>query len=299
MHPAINQIVSRTFYFSKLTTAPSIVKARQHPMPACFVDVERGKEEFLDRSCFNSVEAQHVLALVSHCVKYIGFAPSRVNVLTFYNAQRDLLSKMAAKEHLEVDVLSVDSMQGREADVIILSCVRADVTGGLGFVADARRVNVALSRARESLIVVGSARSLEVERIWHSALKGLQRFGSARECQDALEAALPRGWAQPRQAASPQRDPKAERSSADREFEADESPSSSPAKALEQRDSGIPDDWDASDDDDADLGLNSPDAPKENWDDESSDDGSADGESAGTSAPVAGAMEGLVALHVD
>ena len=199
-----------------------------------------------------------------------------------------------------MDVLSVDSMQGREADVIILSCVRADVTGGLGFVADARRVNVALSRARESLIVVGSARCLEVERIWHSALKGLQRFNSAQECQDAFEASLPRGWAQPRQTAPPERDPRAERSSADREFEADEPSSPAKTAALEQRDSGILDDWDASDDDGADLG-----SPKDNWDDESSDGHSADGEAAegpgaaGTRAPVEGAMEGMVALHVE
>jgi len=158
MHPAINKIVSSTFYFNKLMTAPSTARARQHPLPACFVNVTGGHEEFQERSCFNKKEAEEVVSLALHCVEYLGFSQERINVLSFYNAQRDILERMLARAQLEdVAVLSVDSMQGREADVIILSCVRADVAGGLGFVADARRVNVALSRARESLVVCGSS----------------------------------------------------------------------------------------------------------------------------------------------
>jgi superfamily I DNA and/or RNA helicase len=59
--------------------------------------------------------------------------------------------------------------QGREADLVVLSTVRAVGGTGLGFVADARRANVALSRAREAMIVVGCAEALRVERIWHVA----------------------------------------------------------------------------------------------------------------------------------
>ena len=169
---------------------------------------------------------------------------------------------------IDVPVLSVDSMQGREADVILLSCVRADPTAGLGFVADPRRVNVALSRARESLLVVGSAQCLQVERIWHSALKGLQKFAGIPACIAALEAAVPRGWGAPRQATSPTR--RRERTSADREFEEELAPAPQVTAAkFEQRDSGIPDDWDASDDDDAAGPVEPPDA----WDEESSDEG--------------------------
>ena len=199
MHPAINKIVSSTFYFNKLMTAPSTARARQHPLPACFVNVAGGHEEFQERSCFNKKEAEEVVSLALHCVEYLGFSQERINVLSFYNAQRDILERMLARAQLEgVAVLSVDSMQGREADVIILSCVRADVAGGLGFVADARRVNVALSRARESLVVCGSSVCLEVERIWRSALKGMQKFASARACQDGFEANLAPNWAMPR-----------------------------------------------------------------------------------------------------
>ncbi|EOD15220.1 hypothetical protein EMIHUDRAFT_470572 [Emiliania huxleyi CCMP1516] len=263
MHPAINKIVSSTFYFNKLMTAPSTARARQHPLPACFVNVTGGHEEFQERSCFNKKEAEEVVSLALHCVEYLGFSQERINVLSFYNAQRDILERMLARAQLEdVAVLSVDSMQGREADVIILSCVRADVAGGLGFVADARRVNVALSRARESLVVCGSSVCLEVERIWRrSALKGMQKFASARACQDGFEANLPPNWAMPR-LLSPAPKPGgaplglepslAERSSgADGDFDEPEPEAEPGAERFEQRDSGVPDAWDASSDDDA------------------------------------------------
>ena len=98
-------------------------------MPACFVNVA-GQEEFRDLSCFNAEEAEQAASIAHHCVHYLGFAPARVNVLAFYNAQRDLLEKLLARDGIaEVPVVSVDSMQGREADVVIVSCCRS---GGIG-----------------------------------------------------------------------------------------------------------------------------------------------------------------------
>ena len=155
------------------------------------------------------------------------------------------------KEKLKaVSVVSVDAMQGREADLIILSCVRADVTGGLGFVADKQRVNVALSRARECLVVVGHDKCLEVERIWQSALRGLRKFNGAKDFTNGIEEMLPKNCFAPRSGPmGPERayDPKAERTSADREFEEDIKVAAAP-QTIEQREEDIPDDWDADSD---------------------------------------------------
>ena len=90
---------------------------------------------------------------------------------------RSDLRKPAAAAFVEVS--TIDAFQGREADIIILSCVRAPWHGGngsgsgsarsnVGFLQDVRRMNVALTRARRSLWVLGHVESLVSSRPWRS-----------------------------------------------------------------------------------------------------------------------------------
>ena len=77
----------------------------------------------------------------------------------FYNGQiRRLKSLFLKYNDGRLDIQSVDASQGSEADCVIISCVRNNTEGSIGFLADSRRVNVALSRAREVLVLVGSHR---------------------------------------------------------------------------------------------------------------------------------------------
>jgi regulator of nonsense transcripts 1 len=65
-----------------------------------------------------------------------------------------------------VEVASVDAFQGREKDYIILSCVRSNEHQGIGFLSDPRRLNVALTRARYGLAVLGNPNVLSREMVW-------------------------------------------------------------------------------------------------------------------------------------
>lgn len=65
-----------------------------------------------------------------------------------------------------VDFNTVDGFQGQEKDIIIFSCVRASSTGSVGVLADIRRMNVALTRAHQSLFILGHAETLRQEMIW-------------------------------------------------------------------------------------------------------------------------------------
>lgn len=90
---------------------------------------------------------------------------SDIGIVTPYSAQARLIKERCRVPPFDaVEVASVDGFQGREKQVIVFSCVRANSSGNLGFLADARRVNVMMTRAKRGLVIVGSPITLRAER---------------------------------------------------------------------------------------------------------------------------------------
>ena len=88
-----------------------------------------------------------------------------IGIITPYAAQVRLFKERCRIRPFDaVEVASVDGFQGREKQVIVFSCVRANASGSLGFLADARRVNVMMTRAKRGLVIVGSPLTLQAER---------------------------------------------------------------------------------------------------------------------------------------
>jgi len=81
-----------------------------------------------------------------------------MGLLTPYVAQVRLLKSLAKDRAVEIG--SVDGFQGREKEAIILSLVRSNDTGEVGFLDDIRRMNVAMTRARRLLVVIGDSATL-------------------------------------------------------------------------------------------------------------------------------------------
>lgn len=129
--------------------------------------------EFFDiSSSFEERDRQNQKTLINtqEAVFICGFIQSfreifhgfSIGVITPYDGQKRLLRRMISEqcsETFQIEVNTVDGFQGREKDIIIMSCVRSS-KNGIGFLDDDRRMNVAITRARRCLIIVANAASL-------------------------------------------------------------------------------------------------------------------------------------------
>lgn len=174
MHPEISQLPSQVFYSGRLLDGPDMVSKTQQPWhklrkfgPYQFFNVA-GQESNKGKSLVNRMECQVIASLYSQLTK--GF-PSinfdfRIGIVSMYRAQiqelrREFQTRFGPDILGKVDFNTVDGFQGQEKDIIILSCVRASMSStSIGFLADVRRMNVALTRARSSLFIIGHAPTL-------------------------------------------------------------------------------------------------------------------------------------------
>ncbi|KAL2610776.1 hypothetical protein R1flu_022468 [Riccia fluitans] len=194
MHPQIRDFPSRYFYQGRLVDSESV---RSRPdeayhkdlllQPYLFYDISHGRESHGGSVSYqNKLEAQVAVRLYLHLQEVVvaGGVPSvSVGMITPYKQQlRCLQTEFEAvvgvnAESKGVYINTVDAFQGQERDVIMMSCVRAS-THGVGFVADIRRMNVALTRARRALWVIGNAAALVQSEDWAALIADAK----AREC---------------------------------------------------------------------------------------------------------------------
>lgn len=164
MHPEISTFPSRHFYKGKICDGANV----QSPVyGGCaqlldgrryvFLQVDGIETKGLTESRCNHMEANVIVDLVKQLVDSRDeswCSTDRLRIITFYTAQVALLRKKLENSGLaNVLVATVDSSQGCEADLVIVSLVRSN---SAGFLTDDRRVNVALTRARHQLVCVGN-----------------------------------------------------------------------------------------------------------------------------------------------
>ena len=124
----------------------------------------QGRETMdIQMSKLNEKEAEMVVGFFGYLVLN-GTLPEEITVLTFYNGQRKLILRQL-REHRQLqgarfNIVTVDSYQGEENEVVLLSLVRSNVRGNIGFLEVENRVCVALSRARRGFYIFGDAPNL-------------------------------------------------------------------------------------------------------------------------------------------
>lgn len=175
MHPAIGQLISTVFYDGKLQHAVH-AHEREHglawiPQSVVWYSTTRlahHQESSRDDSYYNRIEAQGITQLLHRMERdYQARGEQReVAVITPYNAQIAELSDLILPQStswkaLSLEIATIDAFQGRDCDIVLYSTVRSNTDGRIGFLKDRRRLNVALSRARQLLMLVGDLWTLE------------------------------------------------------------------------------------------------------------------------------------------
>jgi senataxin len=185
MHPEISAFPSDTFYEGKLQDGPDMAKLRHRPWhqsellsPYRFFDVQ-GMQSSVPkgRSLVNLAELQVAMQLYERLVTDVkGYNFSgKVGIITPYKGQLREMKTQFVHRYGEdilkkVDFNTTDAFQGRESEVIIFSCVRAS-NRGIGFLADVRRMNVGLTRAKSSLWVLGNSQALIQGQFWNRLVR--------------------------------------------------------------------------------------------------------------------------------
>ncbi|WP_049890980.1 IGHMBP2 family helicase [Methanohalobium evestigatum] len=123
----------------------------------------------------NPEEAKIVKNIVDRILNK-GINPENIGIISPYDAQIDLLKNKIDFSGLEIK--TVDGFQGREKDAIILSLVRSNQNGDIGFLTDLRRLNVSLTRARKKLIIIGDGDTLGTDRTYNELMNYIAENGN-------------------------------------------------------------------------------------------------------------------------
>nr|POE69455.1 helicase sen1 [Quercus suber] len=224
MHPSISFFPNANFYDNQILDAPKVKRKsyeKQYlpgPMfgPYSFISVIYGREEKDDskRSWRNMVEVSIVMKILQNLYKaWVGTGSKQnfhIGVMSPYVAQvvaiqerlgpfskkrkERLGRKFDAPDEFTVNVKSVDGFQGGEEDLIIISTVRSNTHGSIGFTSNRQRTNVALTRARHCLWILGNERTLvNSKSVWKDLVldaKKRQCFFYADKDKDLAKAIL-------------------------------------------------------------------------------------------------------------
>lgn len=129
-------------------------------------------------SIMNYGEIEIVTRIINQCTTHIS-QDTTVGIISLYAAQSWLYNKRLQAPFLQIS--TVDAFQGNEKDLVILSTVRSNA---IGFTADPRRLNVAITRAKSQLIIVGNIQLLQMNSLWKQVIDYVRIHGQIIESKD-------------------------------------------------------------------------------------------------------------------
>jgi len=199
MHEIIMGFSNAEFYNGELTAHDSVAEHTLAGLPGVSsTDFTRTPMLFLDTSGagheeteegetssrLNVGEADLIVDFIKRLLA-AGVTPQQIAVISPYSGQVRRLREKLSEVAPEVEIDSVDGFQGREQEVVLVSLVRSNAEGNIGFLADVRRTNVAFTRARRKLIVVGDGACLAHHEFYKRMIDYAEAVGAYGSVWDA------------------------------------------------------------------------------------------------------------------
>ncbi len=178
MHPDIMTFSSERFYNGRLIAGPNVFTGTLEGLPAAlnFIDTAgTGFEEVKDGVMIaNPEEAALIGRHLADWAQQADLRPYSITIITPYRGQLHSLEKMLQQHRsagdfngLNITLSTIDSIQGQEADIVYVSLTRSNFGREIGFLNELRRLNVAVTRAKKALLVVGDSSTLSYTDYYH------------------------------------------------------------------------------------------------------------------------------------
>jgi len=198
MHASIMDFPSQQFYANSLQAHPSVAtrKLFMTDLSVQFVDTAGCgfEEKNKDNSIYNPEEASFTVRLLAQYLHQLstGNILPTVGLISPYRAQVSELKEQASASPLasydgSLSANTIDSFQGQERDVICISLCRSNTEGTIGFLADIRRMNVAMTRARKKLLIIGDSSTLTVHPFYRDFIKFCEDNGFYQSAWEYME----------------------------------------------------------------------------------------------------------------
>lgn len=174
MHPEILKWPNEYFYEGKLKSHEKATKCDTFPFkPYTVFSLEcQQNQTQMEHEIYNNEEIQFVLKLLCEIIKFCERHTTIAVITPYSRHKRECEKFLFAKNITQVSVLSIDSVQGQEYDVVVISLAR---TIGTGFLDNPQRLNVALTRARKCLIMCGNFADLREANVWSELLRDAEQ----------------------------------------------------------------------------------------------------------------------------
>jgi len=204
MNTQIMGYSSNVFYQDKLTANPAVANRTLFPedKPLMFIDTAGcGFDEKADgTSTTNPDEAVFLLKqltkLVEQSEQLDPFNFPSIAVISPYKQQVHLLKELMLSNPIlmvhanKISINTIDSFQGQERDVVYISLTRSNTDGAIGFLSDVRRMNVAMTRARKKLVVIGDGATLSGSLFYNDFMKYCEALGAYHSAWEFTDTTL-------------------------------------------------------------------------------------------------------------